>query len=172
MNNTKYNGKIADFPTEVVEKMLERQVEQGNKRDVSVFEEDSWATTFKHGFSWENTIEGNAFWYDIISRKNFDLFFEKYPKQKQKMKEQELPLPRVVLVRDEDEGEWRPRVLFMIKNGKYLCWSNVETIEDSENIYDTNCWEEMKELPQKVQLTKQEIAEKFGVDVEQLEIID
>jgi len=31
-----YKGQIKDFPTEVVEKMLERQVDQGNKRDVTV----------------------------------------------------------------------------------------------------------------------------------------
>ena len=71
----KYKGQIADFPVEIVEKMLERQVEQGNKRDVSVFEQSKY-----DGFDWDITPEGGQFWVEIIKNKNFDLFFEKYPK--------------------------------------------------------------------------------------------
>jgi hypothetical protein len=74
-----YGGDIKDFPIEVVEKMLERQVKQGNKRDVSVFERLSNAEY--EGFNWKNTIEGFAFWINVISGKNFALFFEKYPKK-------------------------------------------------------------------------------------------
>lgn len=41
----KYKGELEGFP-EVVEKMLERQVEQGNKRDVSVFERSKFIGFF------------------------------------------------------------------------------------------------------------------------------
>ena len=76
-----YSGQIADFPIEVVEKMLERQVEQGNKRDVSVFENKVYASFVQRGFSWDRTQEGDAFWRDIVYNENFSRFFERYPKK-------------------------------------------------------------------------------------------
>lgn len=36
-----FKGDLKGFPSEVVEKMLERQVEQGSKRDVKIFEVSS-----------------------------------------------------------------------------------------------------------------------------------
>ena len=76
-----YKGQLTGFPTEVVEKMLYYQVEQGNKRDVTVFENDKITPLNKGGFDWEKTPERYIFWDDVISYKNFDLFFERYPKQ-------------------------------------------------------------------------------------------
>jgi len=70
-----YKGQLEGFPKEVVEKMLERQEEQGNERDVSVFEEGKFA-----GFYFEDTEEGRYFWDDVIRNRNFNVFFEKYPK--------------------------------------------------------------------------------------------
>lgn len=35
-----YKGQLEGFPKEIVERMLECQVEQGNSRDVSIFEEN------------------------------------------------------------------------------------------------------------------------------------
>ena len=78
-----YKGQLTGFPTEVVEKMLYYQVEHGNKRDVTVFEDDKIAPLNKGGFIWNDTPENNDFWNDVISYKNFDLFFERYPKQQQ-----------------------------------------------------------------------------------------
>ena len=76
-----YGGEIADFPIEVVERMLECQVEQGNKRDVSVFEREKKTTKHFNGFSWGETKEDLYFWDEVIMNKNFDLFFQKYPKK-------------------------------------------------------------------------------------------
>lgn len=75
-----YKGDIAGFPTEVVEKMLERQVEQGNERDVRVFEICRHAGRHQGGFSWSLTIERDYFWDQVSFYKNFSLFFERYPK--------------------------------------------------------------------------------------------
>ena len=69
-----YGGQIADFPIEIVEKMLERQVEQGNPRDVTVFENKVYASSRQRGFTWDITQEGGAFWRDIVYNKNFQLF--------------------------------------------------------------------------------------------------
>ena len=73
-NIMKYKEKLEGFPEEVVEKMLERQVEQGNKRDVSVFECHKSASINSGGFYWSESEEGNSFWEEVISNKNFDIF--------------------------------------------------------------------------------------------------
>ena len=73
-------GELLDFPIEIVQKMVERQVEQGNKPDVTIFQKDRRATKLDGGFTWDSTIEGEVFWYAVIALKRFDDFFEKYPK--------------------------------------------------------------------------------------------
>lgn len=76
-----YGGEIADFPIEIVEKMLEYQVLQGNPRDVSVFEKCNVNSRRGFGFDWETTDDGHYFWNDVINNKNFALFFDRYPKK-------------------------------------------------------------------------------------------
>lgn len=73
-------GQLLDFPIEVVQKMVERQVEQGNKPDVTIFQKECRATKLDGGFTWESTIEGDGFWYRVIALRVFDLFFVRYPK--------------------------------------------------------------------------------------------
>lgn len=73
-------GAIADFPIEVVEKMIERQVEQVNKPDVKAFHRFASNDAKGGGFTWENTIEGELFWDKVIGDRNFNVFFERYPK--------------------------------------------------------------------------------------------
>lgn len=77
-----YKGQIKDFPKEVVEKMLERQVEQGNEKDVSVFEKDRYIVKSSGGFSWSNTIEKFDFWNSVLFRKDFNLFLKNTLKNK------------------------------------------------------------------------------------------
>lgn len=81
MANVEYKGQLKGFPKEVVEKMLEIQVEQGNERDVRVFEKDRYASKEEGGFWWLDTIEGSDFWNRIIQHRDFNAFFIKYPKQ-------------------------------------------------------------------------------------------
>lgn len=92
-----YKGQLEGFPVEIVEKMLERQVEQGNKRDISVFEKNVLAGGKRgEGFTWDKTPEGHNFWLHVISRRNFEVFFDRYPKK-------ELTFPRKMLVWVEDK---------------------------------------------------------------------
>ena len=74
-------GDLKGFPKEIIAKMLDYQEEQGNPRDVSVFEEDFWVPMSIKGFDWDNTKDGFDFWEQVILERNFDLFFKKYPKQ-------------------------------------------------------------------------------------------
>jgi len=74
-------GEIKNFPIEVVQKMVNKQVCQGNKADVGVFQKYAFNDKGKGGFEWSSTKEGYAFWRDIIGNLNFNVFFKKYPKK-------------------------------------------------------------------------------------------
>lgn len=45
-------GEIAGFPIEVVQKMVDCQVAQGNKADVTVFQKSNTASKKNKGFDW------------------------------------------------------------------------------------------------------------------------
>ncbi len=77
-----YAGDLEGFPPEVVDKMLERQKEQGNSKNLAVFEGDRTADRNFGGFDWGITPEDKEledFWWKVIEEKNFGLFFEYYP---------------------------------------------------------------------------------------------
>ena len=73
-------GSIKGFPIEIVQKMLENQVNQGNKLDIKPFQIRASIDANNDGFDWIKTIEGFRFWNNIINEGNFKLFFKKYPK--------------------------------------------------------------------------------------------
>lgn len=75
-------GDLDGFPIEVVQKMVEEQVRQGDKADVTVFQEEKRYCNSLGVFRWHNTVDGLAFWHEVTTLRNFDLFFEKYPKEK------------------------------------------------------------------------------------------
>ena len=75
-------GDIEGFPIEAVQRMIECQIEQGNKDDVTVFQNKNSCGIEDGGFDWIKTKEFLAFWDDVICVKNFNTFFEKYPKDK------------------------------------------------------------------------------------------
>lgn len=74
-------GELEGFPKEIISRMLNYQEEQGYPRNVSVFEEDRYSGIKNNGFDWGNTKEGWIFWSQVISLRNFDIFFTRYPKQ-------------------------------------------------------------------------------------------
>ena len=73
-------GNIENFPIEIVEKMMEEQVRQGNKANVKVFQKYRVADRHQGGFCWDCTDDGCIFWHYVIMNEEFDVFFEKYPK--------------------------------------------------------------------------------------------
>ena len=73
-------GDIKGYPIEVAQKMVDYQVKQGNAPDVVTFQSNCLTSKFYGGFDWDETDEGIAFWKSVIFDKNFDLFFQKYPK--------------------------------------------------------------------------------------------
>jgi hypothetical protein len=109
-----YKGEIADFPREVVEMMLTRQFEQSGVRNVSVFERSATAGLSTKGFSWERTPEQGSFWSSVISDRNFDIFFQKYPKNKIKtdMKKETVTLSKDFVLNAYDAAcpEWKIKI--------------------------------------------------------------
>ena len=84
---------------------------------------------------------------------------------------EEKAFPRVMLVSD-DGNSWHRRVVFMKRCGRYISWIDAETIEESENIYKTTSWGYAKELTEKVEITKSQIADKFGIQIDLIKIVD
>lgn len=78
--------KWNELPVEIQEKMLEHQKTQTGIRDESVFEEYIFARKYQGGFDWEDTPGKLNFWSEIIYHGNFDLFYERYPKEENKDK--------------------------------------------------------------------------------------
>jgi hypothetical protein len=82
-----YKNELKGFPQEIIDKMVERQVEQGNKPNPDVFDKNIRADEFRGGFNWHETSEYSPFWADVLEDKKFDLFFQKYPKKREKPQE-------------------------------------------------------------------------------------
>lgn len=100
-----YKGQIRRFPEEIVNRMLECQVEQGNPKDISVFEHNCIAGKCIKGFTWSETKEGQSFWSKIIDHKNFDHFYTIYPKSPDLKQDQEFVLPEKWCVKSTTENK-------------------------------------------------------------------
>jgi hypothetical protein len=173
-------GEIKDFPIEVVEKMIEEQVKQGNCPNVKVFQKNATADAVEGGFSWFNCEEDYDFWLEVIDGDNFDLFFEKYPKK-----------PNLVyIVGDSEIG--RDIIKTLEKYGginRHNYCGNTDGvlyyIDPNNNNIEMCCVDGTEKMLYEVllatytpidaeesilEVTMEEIAEKFGIDVSNLRI--
>jgi hypothetical protein len=163
--NNKAMNELKGFPQEIIEKMLYYQEQQGNKRDVSVFEK--CVVDDVDGFVWRSTPEGYDFWQRVILQKDFDHFFERYPKPK---------YPRVMMVSLDpitEKNKGYQRVVFMEKCGKFIAWNFAETIEDSETVADTTTWIYAADIPHPSdikEVTLEQVAEAMNIPVDKLRI--
>lgn len=73
--------KWEDLPSEIQNRMLECQVEQGNKKDPEVFKKKMTTSKPSGGFTWSSTKEGRSFWDEIIFKNNVEHFYTIYPKK-------------------------------------------------------------------------------------------
>lgn len=80
------------------------------------------------------------------------------------------PTERWMMVSD-DNIKWYKRKVFNQKNGYFLTWSCAKTDEEIDYEHVTS-WKLAKEIEEvsPVELTLEEIAEKFGVNVNQIKI--
>jgi hypothetical protein len=80
------------------------------------------------------------------------------------------PTERLVEVRDYDDQEWVTRVFCKEINGLYYAWVNATTLEGVKTSPGLTSWRKMREITPKKKVTLAEIAEKFGVSVDEIEI--
>ena len=183
-------GYIENFPIEIVEMMVKQQVKQGNKADVTVFYEDGDAVFVYGGFDWSKTKDGSEFWYNVIRRKHFDEFFERYPK----MEEEESKF--VYIVGDNDYGDVIIAELerhgginkhrYSGDNKEWLYYidpvTNIIEYCDTDEVFDNKLYEMLmtfytpielvivEEDDKIVEVSMEEIAKMMGVDVSNLRI--
>ncbi len=81
-------------------------------------------------------------------------------------KKSENVYPKVMEVRDHGADEWDKRKVAFEYKGKFYA-EGVEHKDDDELF----CWTYARDIPQKTIITKQDIASKFGVDIDSLEIV-
>lgn len=172
-------GDIKDFPIEVVQKMVDEQVEQGNKADVEVFQKNADAG-MDSGFCWSTTYDGYCFWDDVIRGRNFDLFFKKYPKKPKlvyivgdtkKGKDIIKTLEEYVGINQHNySGTCGDGVLYYIEpNNNIIELCNVKTNKMLYNVL-LETYTAIKVDKFFLEVSMEEIAEKFGVDVSNLKI--
>lgn len=172
-------GNIKDFPIEIVEKMIEEQVKQGNRPNVEVFQNNASADVDDDGFTWSDTDDENDFWLEVIDEKNFDLFFEKYPKK-----------PNLVYIVGDSEvgmdiiktlekygginehnykGNNNEGVYYIDPNSKFIeiCDFNLNKM-----LYEVllATYTPIDAEESVLEVTMEQIAEKFGVDITNLRI--
>jgi hypothetical protein len=83
------------------------------------------------------------------------------------------PLERWMMVSD-DSIRWVKRKVITNNNDKFITWCGAETDEEVNNSFETSYWNFAKdiepEIDDNLELSLEEIAEKFGVNVEQIKI--
>lgn len=77
--------------------------------------------------------------------------------------------PKIMEVSD-DKVEWYKRVVFMEKKGRFVSWLNAETLEEAEYETMAYSWEHGREVQEHREISMQEIANKFGISVEEVRI--
>ena len=80
-----HKGQLEGVPNDIVERMMECQEEQGNKRDASVFEETFSQDKVRGGFDWVDTKEDSNIWGEVEKR-NFQPFYDFWKKENKKEK--------------------------------------------------------------------------------------
>ena len=72
--NTPFEEQIYWLPDFIGEELMKQQEYQGNKRDISVFEEDVIAGKNEGGFEWKDTSQKYNFWDRVLLKKDINLF--------------------------------------------------------------------------------------------------
>jgi len=153
------------IPEEIKQKMMEHQEAQGNPRDWSVFDKYDCANKSEGGFNWIDTPEKNDFWGKVLTNEKYDLFFQRYPKEK--------TFPRKMLVWDDEESTAIELiVLWENKFGKpaYRFLAISEERFNSQYEYIPGLWKHAKDLPEAKKMTveemKAELEKSLGCEIE------
>jgi hypothetical protein len=169
---------IKNFPIEVVEKMIEEQVKQGNCPNVAVFQNDVSACAGDGGFDWSDTKDGDDFWVEVLDGGNFELFFEKYPKKTNLVYivgDSEIGMDIIKTlekyggINEHDyNGGYDDCIYYIDPNNKFIEICDINERKLWNVLMTTYTPIEVEESV--LEVTMEDIAEKFGVDVSNLRI--
>lgn len=172
-------GGIKNFPIEVVEKMVEEQVRQGCQPDVEAFQQYPSAGVSDGGFNWGDSKDGNDFWEEVIGEDNFDLFFKKYPKKANLVYiagDSEIGMDIIKTLEKygginehKYKGDRDDVVYYIEPNNKFI---EVCDFEVNIKLWDVllATYTSIDAEESVLEVTMEEIAKKFGVDVTNLRI--
>lgn len=141
------NKNLNEFPKEVIDRMLEEQVRQGNKKDIGVFEDFITASKSDGGFDWADTIEGHYFWNDVINV-DFNLFFKMYPKSK---------YPKVMYVCNDKERRTFKRVVIARIDRGYVAIKDATTLEEAAKSIELTVWKYVEDVKSQKELKNIEL---------------
>lgn len=147
-------GKIKNVPIEIIQHIIDNEY-----ADLYTLQTAGIGAMIL----WEETEEGRAFW-DNVYQEKYDVFFKKYPKP---IEELVPTLEGVLMEVSENERDWFEREVIGKLGDKFL-----------SILWQAECgWEIGVEgwkyaQPKQIKLTKQEIADKFEVDINNLVIED
>ena len=172
-------GDIKDFPIEVVEKMIEEQVKQGNYPNVEVFQNNITADRNNDGFSWDDAEDEYDFWEAVIDNDNFDLFFEKYPKKANLVYivgDSEIGMDIIKTLEKygginhhDFKGDRDDVVYYIEPNNKFI---EICDFQLNKPLYEVllATYTPIEAEKSVLEVSMEEIAEKFGVDITNLRI--
>lgn len=135
-------GTIANFPIPIVERMLFHQEQQGNTRDILIFQNKRDSPKSSGGFNWKETHsygEGTGFWSRIINFREFKHFFDLYPQSDESriisMEESLKAIPPKQVEQPIEEEDIIPQTTFIL--GDLVIVTNNGNIDKSkkERIY-------------------------------------
>jgi len=118
--------KFSKFPKEIKKVVQERTEQQGNVFKVAAFDTSIIIGRIDNGFTWDNTPEGSVFWHRVLVNENFDLFWERFPKETKTQPDLPSPPDPVLFHPPFREGD----IVKCVKNtfnqnteciGKYFC---------------------------------------------------
>lgn len=124
--SSQLKGELEGFPEEVVNRMLYYQQEQGNRRDIEVFERNVSSSALHGGFTWGSTEEGYIFWNEVIEYRDFKLFFDRYYKTTETKSEEilikDLPEPyKSIALKEKTLISFKPQEELTIRD---FIWSD------------------------------------------------
>jgi hypothetical protein len=114
-------------------------------------------------------IKTNKYSYTIDGKHHIG---DKYPSAFTKNPFENVGFQERWMMVSTNERHWFKRKVFIQKNGYFISWDNAETDEAVEEALRVAPWQYAKEIeePKELELTLEEIAEKFGVSVESIKI--
>lgn len=171
-------GELTNFPIEIIEKMLEYQYKQNNIIDISVFINFPRAEKYQNGFNWKETPEGFNFWDSVIREKRFDVFFKRYAKSKEIYIRGDVNNGEEIIKELKSRGGINKydysgnanNMLYFIDPVTNYIVGATKTEEAFQNLLKSYYTEISLCGTKIVELTVEEIAEKFGIDSKQLRI--